>query len=294
MWAIYAIMASLWTCVYFFGNQAAKTSPNIFMVYRGVVPVLLLLPFIGLVHPIASWQFYFICILQGGVIAYIDYRNFRAIRVWGAEVISSIQPFNIGIVFVLWLLLKPHSIGRYLENPLHFALIVAALAGVVFAVSGYRKSQKSRRALKYMVPYLLVSAVCDALNKMAMSYVGADELIYASYFYILITAAVVAAVNLAIYLRSGNKIKQLAVSANLKYAIIIIPLMLSMLCKNFAMFNAINPSYVTATVYLFVVWIMLIGMLLKRLGRSGHYKNMDKSKVILLLVSVMILILFGR
>ena len=294
MWAVYAIIASFWTCAYSFGNQIAKVSPNIFMVYRGVVPILLLLPFIGIIDFIDVWQFYAVCVFQGGLIAYIDYRNFRAMRVWGAEIISSIHPFNIGLVFVMWLIFHPYAIVEYIENPIRFLLIVLALSGVVFAVSGYKKSRKSCKALIYMLPYIVVSTMCDFFNKTAMSFVGNKELIYGSYLYILITAVVVAVINLTIYFRSHGTLKNLIAPHNSKYTFVLVVLVLSMVFKNFAMFNADNPSYVSATIYTYVIWIMLIGVALRHMGYAKHYKSLEKNKVILLLISVSILILCGK
>ena len=117
MWAVYALLSSLFSCAYYFGNQISKVAPNIFMFYRGAVPAILLLPLLPIVDFIPNWQFYIICILQGAIVSFIDYRNFRAMRTWGAETISSIHPFNIGFVFVCWVIIKPSDIVFYLEHP---------------------------------------------------------------------------------------------------------------------------------------------------------------------------------
>jgi len=294
MWAFYAVLASICSCIFLFGNQWAKVSPIIFMVYRGWIPTLLLLPLAFFIPGIENWRFYIVCLVQGLIIAFIDYRNFRAIRVWGAETISSIHPFSIGVVFLIWMLLKPANVLLYLEDLPRFLVIVAALAGVVVSVSGYRHTRNGQKALKYMLPYLLFFGIGDICNKLAMGFVQANEVVYGSYWYILITAAVVGIVNFALYLYKNCEICQLASCHNLKYTLAFVPLIALMLFKNLAMFNTPNPSYVTAVLYLYVLWVALTGMIIRHFSKHSRYKVTPLKKVLLLLVSVIALILFGK
>ena len=180
MWAVYASLASIAIGLYYLGNQAAKVSSTVFMVYRGVMPILFLLPVLPFVSLPAAWPFYVVCLVQGGVISFVDMRNFRAMRVWGAETISSIHPFCVGIVFFVWLLLNPGGLIAYGREPLRFLTVAAALGTVIFSVSSYRGDRRGRKALRYMVPYLLFCAACDTLNKTAMSFLRPHELVSGS------------------------------------------------------------------------------------------------------------------
>lgn len=291
MWAVYALLSSLFSCAYYFGNQMSKVAPNIFMFYRGAVPALLLLPFLPFVGVVPDWHFYAVCVLQGFIISFIDYRNFRAMRTWGAETVSSIHPFNIGFVFVVWLVIRPSGLLTYWEHPLRLAGIVIALSGVVYAVSSFRKSRRSATALRYMFPYILASAVCDALNKLCMGYVPETHLVYGSYFYILITAVVVAVVNFILYRKDGGKTERLYQRNNLKYTPVMLFLVLLMAFKNYAMFNTPNPSFVTAIMYAYVIWIMFFAYLLQKAGVSCRHRGLPRRKVLLLLASIVLLIL---
>ena len=294
MWFIYVIISSFFVCAYYFGNQIAKLTPNVFMFYRGFAPVLLLLPFLPFMTMIPVWQFYAFCVLQGLVIAYIDYRNFRAMHVWGAEAVSSLHPLGIGIVFVMWLLLKPHNIVFYAENLWLFMGIISALGGIIYATASFRYSHRSNKLIKYLVPYFLVAALCDIINKQCMSYVSSELLPYASYFYILITGAVVALINLTIYIKNNNKIKDLYVIKNLKYMPLIALLVGSMACKNFAMFQVSNPAFVTATLYLYIILIMIIGSVLEKYGKGTKFRIIERKKAILLLICAVSLVLLER
>ena len=294
MWVFYTLLSSWICCAYYFGNQISKIAPNIFMFYRGLVPVLVLLPFLPFIHFVEAWQFYVACAFQGVVISYIDYRNFRAMRVWGAETVSSIYPFCLGFVFVFWLVLKPSDIAGYIETPFRFAGIILALTGVFFSVSSYRKSRRGNQALKYLTPFILMSALCDAMNKFCMSYVPEQDLISGSVLYVLIHSAVISAINFVIYGRKKGTISDFGKWSNLKYSPIIILNVLASMTKNFAMYNTPNPSYVTALLYLYIVWIMLVAYILMRFGIKCRHTDLPRRKVFLLLVSTVVLAILGR
>lgn len=294
MWFLFVIITSLFNCAYYFGNQIAKLSPNVFMFYRGAVPALVLLPFLPFMTYVSSWQFYAFCVLQGFVIAFIDYRNFYAMRKWGAEAVSALHPLSIGAVFVLWLLIKPSVMLGYVDNFWCLAGIVSALLGIIYATLSFRKSAQSKHMLQYLWPYFLGAALCDVLNKQCMSYVTGEQLVFASYFYIMITGAVVAIFNLIMYIKNNNKINELYKFSNLKYSPIILLLIGSMASKNIAMFQVSNPSFVSATLYLYIVWIMLIGQVLRKLGKDGNYRSLERKKVLVLLVCAVALVLLDN
>lgn len=295
MWILLSLLSSFASMFYYFGNQVAKVPANVFMLYRGIVPIIFLLPFLPFVPQISSWQFYIMCFIQGFIISYIDYKAFRAIRTWGAETVSSIQPFSIAVVFIFWLLLKPYTILHYLESPLKFFLIILCLGGVIYSVSNYRDNKNSKKALYYLIPFLMMTAVCDTFNKITMSYVDEDKLIYGSYFYILISAFVVALVN--IFILHKNKQTNFAEHfswKNLRYSMVIFFLLALMLFKNLAMYFTPNPSYVTAILYVYIIWIMLANIALRKLGKVSKYKSISKSNSIVLLGSIIALIFLTR
>jgi len=295
MWVVYALLISFLNCAYYFGNQVAKVPPKTFMFSRGLVPVAVLLPFLGVVDFIDDWRFYALCSIQGLVVSFIDYRNFRAMRVWGAETISAIHPFNISFVFVLWLLLKPGTIIEYWQKPWQFLGIIAALGGVIYALSSFKKSRRNNLALKYMFLFIVGSSLCDTFNKLCMSFVDPEKLIYGSYFYILITSFEVMVINFWLYCRDGSgKLSDFVDLKYVKYMPILLLLVFSIAAKNFAMFSTPNPSFVTAIMYSYVVWIMLVAKILQKYGISCPHRGIPRRKVLLLLISILLLILLQR
>lgn len=120
MWVAFALLTSFFNAAYFLLNQKMAMKASLFMVYRGWVVFFMLLPFIGLFTPVSHWEFYALCVLQGALIAFVDGKFFIALRRWGAEVATSLQPFSIGITFVLWLIISPSTIFVYLQEPVRF------------------------------------------------------------------------------------------------------------------------------------------------------------------------------
>lgn len=250
----------------------------------------MLLPFVGLFTPVPHWEFYALCMLQGALIAFVDGKFFVALRRWGAEVATSLQPFSIGITFVLWLIISPSTILVYLREPLVALLIVAAMAGIVVSVRLFNRSPISMQALKFLVLTLTVGAFCDIVNKKAMNY-GQGDLVSASYFYVLLIALVAGAINLVVYLRDNGSLKKAVAAENVKYLPVFVLLIGCNVSKNFAMFYAFNPSYVAALMYIYILWIALFNLLKARLTPNIPYNRMNVKAALLLLTSAIVLIL---
>lgn len=250
----------------------------------------MLLPFAGLFTPVPHWEFYALCTLQGALIAFVDGKFFVALRRWGAEVATSLQPFSIGIIFVLWLIISPSTILVYLREPFVALLIVAAMAGIVVSVRLFNRSPISMQALKFLVLTLTVGAFCDIVNKKVMNY-GQGDLVSASYFYVLLIALVAGAINLVVYLRDNGSLKKAVAAENVKYLPVFVLLIGCNVSKNFAMFYAFNPSYVAALMYIYILWIALFNLLKARLTPNVPYNRMNVKAALLLLTSAIVLIL---
>ena len=294
MWFLFVMVASLFTAVYYFGNQLIRVSANVFMLYRGLMPVLVLLPFLPWIGIIETWQFYMCCVIQGVVIAFIDNLNYRAMQKWGAEIVSALHPLSIGVVFVLWFIFNPAQIMIFGQHPWQFVCTVLALSGVVYATCSLKKVPEIRKTLWFLLPYFLGAALCDNMNKLCMSYLNEAELLRGSYFYILVTGAVVAVINLIIYMGRNEPLKAIFKKQNLWCGAIMLLGIGSMLFKNLAMFNVSNPAYVTASLYLYVIWIMLATHIFTNLRVGNLFQQINHFKVILLLLSAIALVFIDR
>lgn len=289
-WFFVALICSLLNGVFIYTNQVFKLAGPLFMVFRGLGQFLALLPFLMFFSPIENMTFYILCFAQGCIIAFNDYRLFRSAKAFGAEVTSSLQPLAIGLIFLLWLAVHPADLSAMLQKPLHFVLVLFCLFGITFSILKMKKAKSSAQAMQYLLPCLCLLSINDVINKEAMMS-GAENLISAIYFYCLITAFVSGTVNLVLYLRK-HKLCELE-SSQYKYraAVIVLLVTLCMISKNYAMFLAPNPAYVSAIIFLYPLWIVLGNMLYRHFGGKISCAGVRLSTVSVLLTSVIGLIL---
>lgn len=289
-WFIVAFICSLLNAVFIYTNQIFKLAGPLFMVFRGVGQFLVLLPFIMLFSPIHNITFYILCSVQGCIIAFNDYRIFRSSKAFGAEVTSSLQPLSIGLIFILWLVVNPADLMAMLNAPFHLMLVIACLLGITFAIFKMKNTKTSSRAMKYLLPCLCLMSVNDVINKEAMMH-GAADLVSAIYFYCLITAFVAGSINLFVYLKKHHFEELLNPQYHKKAFIIVFLVTISMITKNYAMFLAPNPAYVSAIIFLYPLWIVLGNMFYCHLGGHIACASVRLSTVSILLASVIGLIL---
>lgn len=289
-WFIVAFLCSLLNAVFVYTNQVFKLSGPLFMVFRGIGQFLVLLPFFTFFHPVDNVLFYILCLIQGCIIAFNDYRLFRSAKAFGAEVTSSLQPLSIGLIFMFWLMVNPTDLIKMLNAPLHLILVIACLCGISVSILKMKCTKASSRAMKYLLPCLFLLSVNDVINKEAMM-LGATDLLSAIYFYCFITAFVSGGLNLYVYLKKHQFKELLNPQYHQKAVIIVFLVTVAMITKNYAMYLSPNPAYVSAIIFLYPLWIVLSNMLYRHLGGHVACASVRLSTVLTLLVSVIGLIL---
>lgn len=289
-WFIVAFVCSLLNGGFVYTNQVFKLSGLLFMVFRGMGQFCLLIPFILLFKPIENATFYILCCIQGFIIAFNDYRLFRSAKAFGAEVTSSLQPFSIGLIFILWLTVNPEDLKYMIERPYHSALVIMCLSGITYSMLKMKTAKSCAKAMKYLFPCLCLMSVNDVINKEAMIR-GAEDLVCAIYFYCLITAFISGCINLILYTRKHRLSDLITPRHRFKALIIVVLVTLSMVCKNYAMFLAPNPAYVSAIIFLYPLWIIVGNKIYRHF--CGHISAVTVSLpvVCVLLSSVIGLIL---
>ena len=129
---IFALLTSLLDASYYLCNQTVKLSPQLFILLRGYIPALLVFPFLPFFQAPEKPIFYLVCVGQGIFIAYHDFAGFKAIRRFGAEIVSSILPLSTGMLFVFWLVAEPSMSVQYWMNKTQFLLITASVTGIIY------------------------------------------------------------------------------------------------------------------------------------------------------------------
>ena len=290
MWVVFAVLSSLCDAFCGLGKQSLKLSPKAFILYRGYIPAILALPFLFIIPMPKYWQFYALCILQGSVIAYHDFIHFKAIKKYGAEVVSSIMPLSTGLLFVLWLVIVPETMSEYWADKKLFIMISLSLLGIIFSVYKYNQHKACCRALKYMWSVLLASLMINIVNKITTKY-GAVNVFATGIAYSFMTSLVVAIINTFTIKGSYKKLKRAYKQCNWKIVILFVLLLFSVITKNMAMSFAANPAYVAAIIYLSILWTIIGNYIIINFKLGNKYPQTKWRYVALLVISSAALIL---
>lgn len=290
MWVLYALGASIVNAIYYIFNQNVRLQPSVFMIYRGIVVALIVLPVCLLYKPIEAWQFYAISIVQGLIISYNDLKSLKGHKKYGAENIGSVGPLSVAFVFFFWCLLEPLIILKYCQTPIKTFFILLSLSGIIYALMQYRKVKITKEVFMYMLPVILLSAIISILNKKIMYY-AEDSLYGLCYWRIFITSMVVGCIHTIIYAVKKQPLPDLIKKENLSKTIFFILMPASMLFRNMAMYYTENPSYVSAIVYTSLLWLMVINRSFRFIHFKRIYLQMEKKWALLMLASVIMLIL---
>ncbi len=285
-WWILAIGISLLTSAYVYVNQFIKIKGSLLMVYRGLGTAAVLLPFAFFFSPIHHWAFYGLCFAQGLVISLGDNRILNGAKTFGAQVTSLIHPLSIAFIFVFWILLHPAEITVFLHSPLHLGLILACLLGTTVALILILQAKASRKALSFLAIGMFCEIFIDVTNK-ETTHLGAENLISAIYYYTLITSLTAGILNLAVHLRRGHKLIELAARKNIRFAwFFMLFAIIHGVLKTYTMYLTPNPAYVAAIVHAYPVWILLFN----RFSRRNDYVKVKPQLILLLLLSIVGLI----
>jgi len=290
MWVIFAVIASIVNAVYYICNQNVRLNPSIFMMYRGGIVALMVLPILLFYEPIGAWQFYAIAILQGIITAHNDLKSFKANRRYGAETVCSIIPVNVGFTFFIWCFIEPMIILQYAKSPLKSLFIIIAISGIIYALSKYRHVKISKDAFIALLPVIILGSFISIFNKTIMNY-AESSLLGLCFWRIFITSSVVFIIHVYIHIRRKKRLKELFNKHNLSRCWIFVFMPASMLCRNMAMFYAENPSYVAALVQISLLWVMLFNRYLYFIPGKKICMQMNKKWALLMLLSVIVLIL---
>lgn len=292
LWWVVAIFASFIFAMYIFANQIFKLKGSLVMIYRGIGAAIVLLPFVPFVAGVENPLFYYLCIFQGILIAYLDNRLFNAASRFGAELTSVIQPISVLFGLVMWFCIVPHQFLDLCQNPLRLILTILSIFGIVGSVLMLKKNRMSRKAFLYLLPALLTVTILDLLGKGLMD-IGADNVFGAIFYYSLITSLIAGAVNAVAFFRQGNSFAEVLQPRNMLFAgIPVVTLIMGMyVFKNYSLYLADNPAYVMAIIYSYPIWILFANNLYSRHFAHKNYATPSKWVLATMVASIVVLIL---
>lgn len=291
VWIIYALCAAIMGAVYNLTAQNIKLNRSIFMIYRGVIPMFVLWPFVAFFWIDFGSVFVMISILQGFISAYIDFLTFNINRRYGSEVISAIAPFSVIVTFFLWCAITPMVIVGYAQNIFQFCLILMAIFGVAFSLFQYHHVEFTQKAFIKMLPVVLLSGIFVVLNKIVMNRSATNQLICACQN-VFISSTVVGIIHLYRYQKKSLPLKNLILPQNLiKGTTVFSFFLLLIIFKLCAVHYARNPAYASCVFYSMILWVMLFSRYIPALKFSKIHFQGKKRWKILFVCSIVLLIL---
>ena len=252
------------------------------MILLATLPILFFIPW-----P-TDPRFYMAVVATGMIVGFADTQTMNVTRTHGGGVVSRIMPFQIFIIFVVWLALRPEQIAEYMNAPLRSLGVIAALTGCVYFSSHMRQCELSGDAFRKLLIPLVGYALVFVLAKYAFEHSSFHSGVY---YYILIqTLAVLPIMLISARFAKKDFLKverQILFSkTTLKVAVFIfIFWFLHMIGKNYANTLTPNPSYVAALVLTSPIWMMLINK------ATGHPDSGNIKAGVGLMISAIVLVL---
>lgn len=198
-----------------------------------------------------------------------DIIYFRNVTTHGAALLSRLAPIGIILAFVVWFFIKPELLGKYLEDPVRFALVCLTLAFAVLCSVLLRHCPVSWKALKSIWFVLLAVPAGSILMKIAadhapkaqgvFGYVGLEAALMLCFYAVILTFTRRTAVK-EIFSFQGLK------TGGIIGALLIVGIIL----RTSAYQHVDHPAFVIMISMLDVVWLMILTRL------SGWKDNSDK------------------
>lgn len=290
MWICLSILASITSAIYYLSIQNVKLNSNVFMVYRGLFPLVLLLPVLIFNPVVMPASFYIMSFINGLIASYNDNLSFKINKKYGSAVVSSITPFSVPLTFIIWSIMDIKVMDNYINNPLKTFGIVISFAGIIISVVEYRKVNFIKEAAIKLVPVIVLSSCLAILNKTIMNYSGDHSLICACQ-YMLISSSVVGFSYLCIYKKKKLSLKYLILPNNLLKGTVVSFLVVFVVLKNIAMYYTENPAYVSCLLYTTIIWILILGKNVSFFKFSKANRQGATKWKILFVMSVVLLVM---
>jgi len=257
-YALFAVMCAVATPLL---QRRSKVDTLAMLFWLRVITVVTLVPvvfFIGL--PTGS-LFYIVMIIFGILVTYTDFLFFRFVRHNNPAIATRLLKPTVIVTFLLWFVLDPDLLERYMDQPGRAIVIVALLIMAVIFASKLKQCNVTRSALIQLWPVLCSAAIYPIISKYIL--IGVDPWVGAVGVYF--TTAVVVLITLTIVQMRTQKIPTSAlvnVDTIKVSALITVPSLLGGLALVMAFQDAANPAYVSVMMMIVPVILSIVGHIL--------------------------------
>lgn len=239
-----------------------ETVPLVF--WMRVILALFLLPVVLFVTGVpSSPRFYMMMAASALLFAVSDIVYFNQVKIHGAGIISRILPVSAVLSFLVWFIVDPALLDKYIRKPYPFFAILACISLSAFCAVMLKKNPVSWAALKSVWIVIVAAVLAPILAKLIVGQAQFHEGPYAYAFF----ECFFVAVFYAIYGRINTKL----IHTNLTDPMIIkvafyiaLAWIAQHVLKSYAYQLVDNPGFVVVILFLDAVWITLLYITLKK------------------------------
>ena len=260
-WSVGAVGLSLGSALLLLYTQAANLKGSDVIFWRGVGPVLALLPFLFFIPWPSSPTFYVATITIGLIVSVFDRMILESAVMFGAGVTSRLLPLSTVGVFIIWLIIDSGERASLFADPVRASAIFACLALSTLSLALLKKCDVSKKALLFLLPTVAMAVAIDTLNKLAMDSMDV-AFMHGMSVYIMIVSAF-AGMGALVGRRLKRKKWDFAPLFTIKHykacGVITCIILGAMAAKGWGVINTPNPAYVTSIGMSSSLWVLVIG-----------------------------------
>lgn len=263
MWIFPAVLSSFANALLASVNQRYQIKGEVLIIWRGLIPALLLAPFLLFFSAPADPVFYLFVGLNACIVRFTDAWFFETVRRYGASLPLKLNPLIVIFVFMAWLIIDPGQREAMAQHPWVAIGVGGSLLASLLMLALMTRCHVTAEAFRFYLPRMAGGVLIDIFNKQAMlaAYGWSGPIYYAA----LISAAIffLSLPHMRIYVRQGRLREEMRRSwvAGCMIGILSVA---GMLTKNLAMFSVPNPAYVTTIIMASSLWVIVYARLRRR------------------------------
>jgi len=292
LWVVCSLFAAIFAAGTFLANQYYKLPGHHLVLVMRIFILIGMLPFMGMIAWPSNIDFYIAVSATAILAALGDIRIHNITAMHGGGVTARLQPTMIWVAFVLWIVVEPSMLEKYLNEPIKAAGIIASLIACVYFATRLKKCHVSRDVFFKILPAVIGFGVNMVLAKYALDRSDLHGGVFA-YMVVQCLAAIPVLIIAEQYTARANKdpnrphLFAIDWRACFKPGVVLAGLWIAhMIAKNYGNSFAENPAYVAAVILTAPVFIALYYKLVK------HEESGDVSSGFGIVLSTIILTIF--
>lgn len=256
IWITLGIMAAIVSSGIPLVQEKHKGNPFAVAIWAKIGVALLTLPFVLYFGLPDNPRFYIFMGLSAAIWSISDVIYFRTVSEVGAGVVSRVLPSAAVLTFLVWFMINPNQLHKYLDNPIQGGLIFLIIIAASLLAMLMKKCPVSWRGLQLIWFVLLAAAIGPLVEKISMGDTPKMQTPFAMVFIQAVMMigfwAVFALIKRPITLTTFT------LPTSWKTGLMISCFVTVMLCARFTALQYVeNPAFLSVILFTDSLWILL-------------------------------------